>query len=42
MFVTDWGTFIWKVMPFGMKNEPPTFQKIATKTYGVTKNHGSP
>jgi hypothetical protein len=24
-FVTDWGAFIWKVMPFGVKNKPPTY-----------------
>jgi hypothetical protein len=33
MFVTDWGTFIWRVVPFGVKNEPPTFQRIMTKTF---------
>jgi hypothetical protein len=25
IFGTDWGTFIWRVMPFGIKNGPPTF-----------------
>jgi len=24
-FVTDWGAFIWKVMPFGINNGPPTY-----------------
>ncbi len=24
-FVIDWEAFIWKVMPFGVKNEPPTY-----------------
>jgi hypothetical protein len=24
-FVTDWGAFVWMVMPFGVKNGPPTF-----------------
>jgi hypothetical protein len=24
-FVTDWGAFVWKVMLFGVKNEPPTY-----------------
>jgi hypothetical protein len=24
-FVIDWGAFIWMVMPFGVKNGPPTF-----------------
>jgi hypothetical protein len=24
-FVIDWGTFTWVVIPFGIKNEPPTY-----------------
>jgi hypothetical protein len=24
-FVIDWGGFVWMVMPFGVKNGPPTF-----------------
>jgi hypothetical protein len=24
-FVINWGTFVWMVMPFGVKNGPPTF-----------------
>ncbi len=32
-FVTHWGVFIWKVMPFGVKNKPPTYQKVVTKTF---------
>jgi hypothetical protein len=32
-FVTHWGVFIWKVMPFGVKNKPPTYQKAITKTF---------
>jgi hypothetical protein len=24
-FVTDWRTFVYMVMPFGVKNGPPTF-----------------
>ncbi len=24
-FVYDWGVFVWVVMPFGVKNEPPTY-----------------
>jgi len=32
-FVTDWGALIWKVMSFGMKNEPPTYQKVVTKAF---------
>jgi len=32
-FVTDWGTFVWVVMAFGVKNEPPTYQKVVTKAF---------
>ncbi len=32
-FVTDWGVFIWKVMLFGVKNGPPTYQRAVTKTF---------
>jgi hypothetical protein len=32
-FVTNWGAFIWKVMPFGLKNGPPTYQKAITKAF---------
>jgi hypothetical protein len=31
-FVTDWGAFIWKVMPFGMKNGPLTYERVVIKT----------
>jgi hypothetical protein len=40
-FVTDWGAFIWKVMLFGVKNGPPTYQKAITKAfkkYGISLN----
>jgi hypothetical protein len=33
IFVTNWGAFIWKVMLFGVKNGPPTYQKTITKTF---------
>jgi hypothetical protein len=33
MFVTNWGTFIWRTMLFRMKNGPSTFQKIVTKAF---------
>jgi hypothetical protein len=23
--ITDWGVFVWIIMPFGVKNGPPTF-----------------
>jgi hypothetical protein len=26
-FVIDWETFVWMVMPFGVKNGPPNFPK---------------
>jgi hypothetical protein len=32
-FVTDWGVFIWKVMLFGVKNGPPTYQRTMTKAF---------
>jgi len=31
IFITDWGVFVWMVMPFGVKNGPPTFQKQLVK-----------
>jgi hypothetical protein len=30
-FVINWGAFIWKVMPFGVKNGPPTYQRLLPK-----------
>jgi hypothetical protein len=32
-FVTDWGGFVWVLMPFGIKNGPPIYQKIITKGF---------
>jgi hypothetical protein len=32
-FVTNWWAFIWKVMPFGILNGPPTYQRGTTKTF---------
>jgi hypothetical protein len=32
-FVTYWGAFVWVVMPFGVKNGPPTYQKAITKAF---------
>jgi hypothetical protein len=29
-FITKWGVFIWLVMPFGLKNMPPTYQWIVS------------
>jgi hypothetical protein len=31
--VTDWEAFVWMVMPFGVKNGPPTFHKVVNKTF---------
>jgi hypothetical protein len=25
-FIINWGVFVWVVMPFGLKNVPPTYQ----------------
>jgi len=30
-FVTSWGAFVWMVMPFGVKNGPPTFKEQLAK-----------
>ncbi len=30
-FVTNWRAFIWKVMPFGVKNGLPTYQRLLPK-----------
>ena len=32
-FVTDWGAFVWIVMPFGLKNAPPTYQRAVNKAF---------
>jgi len=32
-FVIDWGAFVWVVMPFGLKNGPPTYQRAITKSF---------
>jgi hypothetical protein len=33
IFVTNWGAFVWMVMPFGVKNGPPTFQKAVSRAF---------
>jgi len=30
-FVINWGAFVWMMMPFGVKNGPPTFQIAVSK-----------
>ncbi len=37
-FVTNWGAFVWVVMPFGVKNGPPTYQRVVTKTFFIHEN----
>jgi hypothetical protein len=32
-FVTYWEAFVGMVMPFGVKNGPPTFKKIVSKIF---------
>ncbi len=31
--MTNWGVFVWVVMPFGVKNGPPTYQRVVTKAF---------
>jgi hypothetical protein len=32
-FVTEWGAFVWLVMPFGVKNGPPTYQRAVDQIF---------
>ncbi|KAL2649574.1 hypothetical protein R1flu_017702 [Riccia fluitans] len=32
-FITEWGAFAYRVMPFGLKNAPSTFQRIVTTAF---------
>jgi hypothetical protein len=32
-FITDWGAFVWVVMPFGVKNGPPIYQRVVIKAF---------
>lgn len=34
MFKTPFGTFAYKVMPFGLKNAPHTYSRVTAKTFG--------
>jgi hypothetical protein len=33
MFITNWGVFVWVVMPFELKNAPPTYQQMMNTTF---------
>ncbi len=35
-FITNWGAFVWVVMPFGLKNAPPTHQRAANRHSRIT------
>jgi hypothetical protein len=32
-FITNWGTFIWVIMPFRLKNAPPTYQWVMSMAF---------
>jgi hypothetical protein len=32
-FVINLGVFVWVVKPFGVKNGPPTYQRVVTKAF---------
>jgi hypothetical protein len=32
-FITNWGTFVWVIMLFGLKNAPPTYQQVISTTF---------
>ena len=32
-FITEWGAYVWVVMPLGLKNAPPTYQRIINQIF---------
>ncbi|KAL2622371.1 hypothetical protein R1flu_002576 [Riccia fluitans] len=32
-FITEWGAFAYRMMPFGLKNAPSTFQRVVTTAF---------
>ncbi len=32
-FITNWGTFVWIVMPFGLKHVSPTYQRVVSMAF---------
>ena len=38
-FVTQWGTFCYKVMPFGLKNAVATYQRAMVALFHDMINH---
>ena len=32
-FITEWGAYVWVVMPFGLKNAPPTYHRIVNQIF---------
>ncbi len=32
-FISEWGTYAYNIMPFGLCNAPTTFQKIVTQVF---------
>jgi hypothetical protein len=38
-FITNWGPFFFIVMPFGLKNAPPTYQEVMSMAFCSVFNH---